>query len=677
MLEIRAVHVGGVDNFREPGMMEKIQGRYFQGCIANVTFNGKRILEPPRRSEDRKMQVKTKDLDWGKCDEKVFSNVNLQTVSFIPPFAYMKLLRWEARFSGTIEFEFQTSQADEFLLFNGGRSNWTDFVGLELVGGRMRLAVNHGSGNEVELLVGQKLNNRKWHLVHIDLQGRHVQLMVDHWKLNRKLKGKSRHLDIAGPLFVGGIKDVEAEKAWIRSMSNVGGEIRSFSGCIRGMSINHVDVNFGAAKTSRGVSSGCAFTFPCQSNPCRAKEVCVDWTDVITHQCVCKASAGCDSHEVVSGSGTPSEAPPVTLAMSPIEVREGSRVILATKYFAIRLSEEEVKDYVEMHSGDIEFSVERKPSFGHLVHDLQRDDILTHFTYTDVMSNYISYWHDGSEEAEDSMLIRFRLFNVTGLQLVEFNVLPDNDRPQLVHPKSNERFSLAAGSCKIINPGDLLFTDNDNDDNELTIEILNPNRLEGQMELVASPWKQITIFTQKQISQKEVCFRHIKKAGHSVFTVILRVTDGLESVISRFGVHAIKYPIQLDVGVLSVAQGSSVTLSPSAIQVSADWRQSQEPEVSLMGRLIEFPESGWIEIGNQSKVTVQSNFSYEELTANTVAYVHNSDSFSPWDSFKIQFWAGLPVTIKVPFPLSSLRIRDCCVLLDCQYRLGVLLGCQK
>ena len=655
-LELRAIYVGGVENFRKPGLVVmETRGRYFRGCMANVTFNEERLLDGEGRG------TVAKGLDWGKCDERTFSDdfhLPAATRSFIPPFAYVKLHKWEARFSGSIEFEFQTSQADGLLFFNGGRLNRTDFVGLELVSGQLRLSVNHGGSAHVDIVAGSELNNRKWHFVNVTLEGRHVILSIDSKVARRKLKGRSRHLDIAGSLFLGGLRGAEAKEARKKGMQSMNvneGKSRSFAGCMRRLRINGMDVNFDAAKTTRSVSPGCLFEFRCRDDLCAPGETCVDWMDVTSYRCVCEEeSLGCGSGD----ASTPIPSASISVTVLPVDsVPEGGQASL--------LDHITMKGLADYSLSEVTITVTKQPSFGYLTHTLRRRvGLVSNFTLADVMSGYITYWHDGSENYNDSMTVSIRVTNVSrwnSLQTIDFRVSPLNDGPQLVHPRPGERFSLAAGTCKIIGMDSLLFTDDDNDDSDLVIEILNPGRFEGQFELLTSSGEQLESFTQKDINDGKICFRHVVKTMEMQFSVILRVTDGFKSVVSRFAVHAIRYPLKVTIGAISLAQGSSAAFSSSSIQFQADWLYAQEPPVEVVCQFVELPRFGSIDVINGSRITVDSNLTYGLIARNAVIYVHDPESFSQRDSFKVRFWAGLSSsdikTVAIDVDVELIRVK--------------------
>ena len=273
--------------------------------------------------------------------------------------------------------------------------------------------------------------------------------------------------------------------------------------------------------------------------------------------------------------------------------------------------------------------------------------LVSNFTLADVMSGYITYWHDGSENYNDSMTVSIRVTNVSrwnSLQTIDFS------------------WFVLAGTCKIIGTDSLLFTDDDNDDSDLVIKILNPGRFEGQFELLTSSGEQLKSFTQKDINDGKICFRHVVKTMEMQFSVILRVTDGFKSVVSRFAVHAKRYLLKVTIGAISLAQGSSAAFSSSSIQFQADWLYAQEPPVEVVCQFVELPRFGSIDVINGSRMTVVgSNVTYGLIARNAVIYVHDPESFSQQDSFKVRFWAGLSSsdikTVAIDVDVELIRVK--------------------
>lgn len=100
----------------------------------------------------------------------------LEPVTFDTPAAFLTLPRWNTKKTGTISFDFRTTEPSGLLLFSHGRlqgappgkKQRADFFAVELMDGFLYLVMDMGSGS-VKMKAGDKrLDDGEW--CHVDFQ---------------------------------------------------------------------------------------------------------------------------------------------------------------------------------------------------------------------------------------------------------------------------------------------------------------------------------------------------------------------------------------------------------------------------------------------------------------------------------------------------------------------------
>lgn len=103
-------------------------------------------------------------------------------------------------------FELKTTSHRGILLYNTGLTSRSDFVGVELVDGHLRLLLNKGNG-ALELRSQWAVADGKWHDVVVQFNPTFMEISVDATPVSQRLpQGGSRYLDLADTVFVGGIE---------------------------------------------------------------------------------------------------------------------------------------------------------------------------------------------------------------------------------------------------------------------------------------------------------------------------------------------------------------------------------------------------------------------------------------------------------------------------------------
>ena len=93
---------------------------------------------------------------------------------------YAKFPKWNACINASLSFEFRTLQSKSLLMYTDDRGRF-DYAEILLVDGRVRLRMNIVDGREgsIEITLGERLNNNRWHRVEIQRNRMETTLYVD------------------------------------------------------------------------------------------------------------------------------------------------------------------------------------------------------------------------------------------------------------------------------------------------------------------------------------------------------------------------------------------------------------------------------------------------------------------------------------------------------------------
>jgi len=106
--------------------------------------------------------------------------VALDPITFETPESFITLLQWTTKKTGSISFDFRTTEPNGLLLFNHGKPKQqtketksphtlkVDFFAIEILDGLLYLLLDMGSGTTKTLAVNKKVNDGEW--CHVDFQ---------------------------------------------------------------------------------------------------------------------------------------------------------------------------------------------------------------------------------------------------------------------------------------------------------------------------------------------------------------------------------------------------------------------------------------------------------------------------------------------------------------------------
>ncbi|KAM6907601.1 neurexin-2-beta [Xenentodon cancila] len=236
----------------------------FMGCLKDVVYkNNEFRLELSRLAEQRDPKISIHG-------DLIFSCENveaLEPVTFDTPSAYLTLPRWNTKKTGSISFDFRTTESSGLLLFSHGSLQGTqsdrkprvDFFAIELLDGFLYLIMDMGSGSIKIKASSERLDSGEW--CHVDFQrkGRNGFISVNSQSIPFTANEGSEILDLDGDMFLGGLPEdrqalILPPEVWTASL-NLG-----FVGCVRDLFIDGQSRNMrrlAEVQSATGVSSFC------------------------------------------------------------------------------------------------------------------------------------------------------------------------------------------------------------------------------------------------------------------------------------------------------------------------------------------------------------------------------------------------------------------------------------
>uniref|UniRef100_A0A914HKE2 Uncharacterized protein n=1 Tax=Globodera rostochiensis TaxID=31243 RepID=A0A914HKE2_GLORO len=152
---------------------------------------------------------------------------------------------WNPRKRMAIMFSFMTFSPDGLLFFMGKDR---DQLVLELVGGRISLSFDLGSGLVKLLSNGEQYNDGNWHLVQMDRQERSAKLKIDDTdKVEGESPGSMFEMSVSDVFYIGGLpSNIDARFT-----------VHAFHGCMRNLKLDDGYVELAHARATKGVQLGC------------------------------------------------------------------------------------------------------------------------------------------------------------------------------------------------------------------------------------------------------------------------------------------------------------------------------------------------------------------------------------------------------------------------------------
>ncbi|XP_030637009.1 neurexin-2-beta [Chanos chanos] len=187
----------------------------FMGCLKDVVYkNNEFRLELSRLAELHDPKVTL----YGDLTFRCEDVAALDPVSFDTPSAYITLPPWNTKKTGTVSFDFRTTEPNGLLIFSHGRPHGpaererdhrlrVDFFAMELLDGFLYLLMDMGSGGIKIKASPKKVNDGEWCHVDFQREGRKGSISVNSRNTPFSTNEGSEVLDLDGDMYLGGLPE--------------------------------------------------------------------------------------------------------------------------------------------------------------------------------------------------------------------------------------------------------------------------------------------------------------------------------------------------------------------------------------------------------------------------------------------------------------------------------------
>ncbi|XP_037393587.1 neurexin 3b isoform X17 [Pygocentrus nattereri] len=252
----------------------------FIGHLQGLKFNGLLYID----------MCKNGDIEFCELNARFgLRSIVADPVTFKTKGSYLGLATLQAYSTMHLFFQFKTTSADGFILFNSG--DGSDFIAVELVKGYIHYVFDLGNGPS--LLKGNSdgpLNDNQWHSVIItrDATNTHT-LKVDTKSVSQVVNG-AKNLDLKGDLFVAGLGP-----NMYHSLPKLVVSREGFQGCLASVDLNGrlPDLINDALFRSGQIERGCEGpSTTCQEDSCANFGVCIQQWENFTCDCSMTSYSG-------------------------------------------------------------------------------------------------------------------------------------------------------------------------------------------------------------------------------------------------------------------------------------------------------------------------------------------------------------------------------------------------
>ncbi|XP_019371837.1 PREDICTED: neurexin-1 isoform X25 [Gavialis gangeticus] len=260
----------------------------FMGCLKEVVYKNNDVrLELSRLAKQGDHKMKIHGVVAFKCENVA----TLDPITFETPESFISLPKWNAKKTGSISFDFRTTEPNGLILFSHGKPRHqkdakhpqmvkVDFFAIEMLDGHLYLLLDMGSGTTKTKALQKKVNDGEWYHVDFQRDGRAGTISVNTLRTPYNAPGESEILDLDDDLYLGGLPENKAglvfpTEVWT-ALLNYG-----YVGCIRDLFIDGQSKDIrqmAEIQSTAGVKPSCSreTAKPCLSNPCKNNGVCRD-----------------------------------------------------------------------------------------------------------------------------------------------------------------------------------------------------------------------------------------------------------------------------------------------------------------------------------------------------------------------------------------------------------------
>ncbi|KAG5206943.1 hypothetical protein JEQ12_018516, partial [Ovis aries] len=224
----------------------------FIGHLQSLMFNGLLYID----------LCKNGDIDY--CELKArfgLRNIIADPVTFKTKSSYLSLATLQAYTSMHLFFQFKTTSADGFILFNSGDGN--DFIAVELVKGYIHYVFDLGNGpNVIKGNSDRPLNDNQWHNVVITRDNSNTHSLKVDTKVVTQVINGAKNLDLKGDLYMAGLA-----QGMYSNLPKLVASRDGFQGCLASVDLNGRlpdlinDALHRSGQIERGCEAGATYIF--------------------------------------------------------------------------------------------------------------------------------------------------------------------------------------------------------------------------------------------------------------------------------------------------------------------------------------------------------------------------------------------------------------------------------
>ncbi|XP_052594614.1 neurexin 3 isoform X4 [Peromyscus californicus insignis] len=261
----------------------------FIGHLQSLMFNGLLYID----------LCKNGDIDY--CELKArfgLRNIIADPVTFKTKSSYLTLATLQAYTSMHLFFQFKTTSADGFILFNSGDGN--DFIAVELVKGYIHYVFDLGNGpNVIKGNSDRPLNDNQWHNVVITRDNSNTHSLKVDTKVVTQVINGAKNLDLKGDLYMAGLA-----QGMYSNLPKLVASRDGFQGCLASVDLNGrlPDLINDALHRSGQIERGCEVALTkadlqgpsttCQEDSCANQGVCMQQWEGFTCDCSMTSYSG-------------------------------------------------------------------------------------------------------------------------------------------------------------------------------------------------------------------------------------------------------------------------------------------------------------------------------------------------------------------------------------------------
>uniref|UniRef100_Q07310-7 Isoform 7 of Neurexin-3 n=1 Tax=Rattus norvegicus TaxID=10116 RepID=Q07310-7 len=252
----------------------------FIGHLQSLMFNGLLYID----------LCKNGDIDY--CELKArfgLRNIIADPVTFKTKSSYLTLATLQAYTSMHLFFQFKTTSADGFILFNSGDGN--NFIAVELVKGYIHYVFDLGNGpNVIKGNSDRPLNDNQWHNVVITRDNSNTHSLKVDTKVVTQVINGAKNLDLKGDLYMAGLA-----QGMYSNLPKLVASRDGFQGCLASVDLNGrlPDLINDALHRSGQIDRGCEGpSTTCQEDSCANQGVCMQQWEGFTCDCSMTSYSG-------------------------------------------------------------------------------------------------------------------------------------------------------------------------------------------------------------------------------------------------------------------------------------------------------------------------------------------------------------------------------------------------